>query len=209
MIQRETPVSRGIGPAQNGVQMTPAEFDAIEEYDELSTLELIEGVLVVNPIPSERERGPVLLLAHLLFAYQENSPGASPLDAVLFEQYVYARHSRRRADLVLWTGLGRMPNPKRDVPSIVVEFLSAGRRNFVRDFFEKRGEYLALGVREYWIFDRFAREMTVFTKGPSGPEEHVFPEGELYQTPLLPGFELPIARLFAAADAWGRGDDAP
>jgi hypothetical protein len=30
----------------------------------------------------------------------------------------------------------------------------------------------------------------------------VIPEKQVYGTPLLPGFELPLARLLAVADRW-------
>ena len=63
---------------------------------------------------------------------------------------------------------------------------------------EKRREYAAVGVREYWVIDRFRRTMTVYT----GDGEQVVSEQESYSTPLLPGFELPLARLFAVADRW-------
>src|SRR5208337_602516 len=39
-------------------------------------------------------------------------------------------------------------------------FVSEGKRNRPRDYHEKRTEYLAAGVREYWINDRFARTLT-------------------------------------------------
>ena len=62
---------------------------------------------------------------------------------------------------MIWAGLGRAPNPRKDVPTIVVEFVSEGKRNRVRDYREKRAEYLAAGVREYWIIDRFRRTQTI------------------------------------------------
>ncbi|MDX1944706.1 MAG: hypothetical protein SFU86_04800 [Pirellulaceae bacterium] len=40
----------------------------------------------------------------------------------------------RRRDRALWIGLGRLPDPKVDLPTIVVEFVSPGRRNFLRDY---------------------------------------------------------------------------
>ena len=47
-----------LGPESAGILMTPEEFDNIEEYDECYTYELINGVLVVNPIPNPEETGP-------------------------------------------------------------------------------------------------------------------------------------------------------
>jgi Uma2 family endonuclease len=126
----------------------------------------------------------------------------SVLNKTLPERYAYFTHSRRRPDRVIWAGLGRHPNPRQDPPTIVVEFVSKGRRNRRRDYVEKRGEYEALGVQEYWVIDRFNRTMTVFSRQDSASGERVIAEHEVYITALLPGFELPLARLFAAADDW-------
>ena len=89
-----------------------------------------------------------------------------------------------------------------DVPTIAVEFVSRRRRDLLRDYEEKRREYLALGVAEYWIIDRFRRTMTVYHNPPRVPAEQVVAENEVYHTDLLPGFELPLARLLAVADQW-------
>ena len=153
-----------LGPEHNGIRMTPDEFDAVVEYDDNYRYELIHEVLVVNPIPLHKERDPNEELGHLLRNYRDNHPQGATLDATLFEEYVRTGDSRRRADRVIWAGLGRIPDPQKDVSTIVVEFVSAGRRNWQRDYIEKRDEYLAIGVTEYWIFDRFERIMTVFTK---------------------------------------------
>ena len=197
-LPAETDVILGLESA--GVLMTPEEFDAIEEYDENYRYELVNGVLVVNPIPLPEETGPNELLGYLLLDYREHHPQGSALDGTLPQQYVRTRTSRRLADRLIWTGLSRVPSPRRDLPTIAVEFVSAGRRNRQRDYVDKRLEYLEAGITEYWIIDRFQRTLTVIHNRPAGPEERVITEPATYQTPLLPGFELPLARLLAAAD---------
>lgn len=190
-----------IGPEQNGLKMTPEEFDDLTDVDELYTYELIRGVLVVNPPPLEQERGPNEELGHWLRQYQETHPQGDSLDATLPEQSVRTPDSRRRADRVIWAGLGRQPDPANDPPTIVVEFVSAGRRNWQRDYIEKRDESLSLGIREYWIIDRFQRIMTVYRSG-NNTEQQIIQENETYRPELLPGFELPLAELLATADRW-------
>jgi Uma2 family endonuclease len=189
-----------LGPEAAGILLTPEEFDAVEEFDDGYRYELIHGVLVVNPIPLPQETGPNDLLGHLLLGYKENHPAGNCLDLTLPEQHIRTRAGRRRADRVLWIGLGRTPHIRHDVPAMVVELVSAGRRNRQRDYVEKRQDYLDAGLREYWIIDRFRRTMTVVHYQPEGPHELVVAERETYRTPLLPGFELPLARLLAVAD---------
>jgi len=189
-----------VGPDDNGLLLTPEEFDAITEYDDNYRYELINGVLIVNPFPGHAERDPNEELGYLLRRYQEQHPGV--LDKTIFEEYILTENSRRRADRVIWARLGRVPNPKSDVPTIAVEFVSRRRRDRRRDYVLKRDEYLALGIAEYWVIDRFQRTLTVFRPQGAGQQEQIVSEGETYQTPLLPGFELSLARLFGVADDW-------
>jgi hypothetical protein len=44
--------------------------------------------------------------------------------------------------------------------------------------------------------------MTVYRNSPEGSSEVIISEQENYQTPLLPGFELPLVRLLTVADRW-------
>jgi Uma2 family endonuclease len=195
---------RKLGPESAGVLMTPEEFDAIEDWDDCYRYELINGVLVVSPLPGEQEAGPNDLLGYLLRRYRDDHSQGAALDNTLPERHVRAPQSRRRADRVIWAGLGRLPDPASDVPAIVVEFVSEGKRSYKRDYEEKRREYLELGVVEYWIIDRFQRTMSVFTREPSDRPARVVAATESYRTPLLPGFELPLARILAAADEWDK-----
>ncbi len=188
-----------LGPELAGTLMTPEEFDAVEECDEGFVYELIHGVLVVSPPPLESERGPNEMLGHWLLTYREQHPEGKALDATLPEQYVRTRGSRRRADRVIWAGLGRQPDPRLDTPTIAVEFVSAGKRSRQRDYVEKKNDYQAAGVAQYWIIDRFRRILTVYRVGAP---ELVINENEIYHPDLLPGFELSLSQLLAVADRW-------
>jgi Uma2 family endonuclease len=186
--------------------MTPEEFDDRPEWhwDDRFRYELIRGILVVTPIAGPAERDPEDYLGYLLRLHQETHPQGSAIDATLFEQYLAVGGDRRRCDRAIWTGLGRLPDLEKDIPSIVIEFVSASRRDRLRDYEEKLREYTALGVKEYWIIDRFRRIMTVHQNRPAGVATLVVAEAGSYQTDLLPGFVLPLARLLARADDWPR-----
>jgi Uma2 family endonuclease len=185
-----------------GIFLTPEEFDAIEEADRDYRYELINGRLIVTPPPLEAERGPNEELGYRLLIYRDSHPQGSALDATLPEQIVVTSSNRRRADRVIWAGLGHQPDPQADLPTIIVEWVSESKRDWQRDYQEKRQEYREIGIREYWIFDRFRRTLTVFRGTPEGPAETVVKEGETYRTPLLPGFEVPLDQLLAVADRW-------
>jgi Uma2 family endonuclease len=120
------------------------------------------------------------------------------------QQYVNTRANRRLADRAIWAGLGRLPDLTQDLPTIVVEFVSRARRDRLRDYVDKRTEYMDAGIAEYWIIDRFRRTLTVVRNVSGSVQERVVAETETYQTPLLPGFELPLAHLLAVADRWAQ-----
>lgn len=187
--------------------MSPREFDDIgeDQYERGYRYELIDGVVVVSPAPGDGQSDPVDLLGYLLNAYRFDHPNGSVLSKTAPERYVRVEGGRRLADRVIWVGFGRRPVSRYDVPTIAIEFVSAGKRNWLRDYVTKRDEYTAAGVQEYWIFDRFERTLTVYTATESEVTEAVFQDEDIYKTELLPGFELPIKRILdeavAAADA--------
>jgi Uma2 family endonuclease len=194
-----------LGFESAGALITPEEFDAVTEYDPEYRYELVHGVLVVTPIPLAEVTDPNEELGCLLRNYREEHPEGRILDSTLPQQYVRTATDRRLADRLIWTGLGRMPDRRRDLPSVAVEFVSAGRRNRRRDYEDKRREYMEAGIREYWIIDRFERTLTVVTQTPTGQQERILRENETYSTPLLPGFQLPLQRLLDLANQWESG----
>jgi Uma2 family endonuclease len=84
-------------------------------------------------------------------------------------------------------------------PDLAVEVLSPG--NTPGEMARKRQEYFAAGVRLVWIVDPEARMVAVYTE----PEQcTVLQEAQtLAGDPVLPGFRLPLRRLFAELDSQG------
>jgi Uma2 family endonuclease len=191
-----------LGPRSAGQLLTPAEFDRARFRDGWR-YELINEVLVVSPIPSRMVRNPNDELGCWLRNYQEVHPQGSSLDATIYAETIETKQNRRHADRAIWAGLGRHPE-EGDPPTIVAEFVSAGKVNQERDYVAKRAEYREIGVREYWIIDRFRRTLTVFRFSGKSDKEQVIPEKQNYETPLLPGFVLPLARLLTFADRWAK-----
>jgi len=184
-----------------GLRMTPDEFDAIEDWDECYRYELINGVVVVTPIPRDAQADPNELLGFLLNQYRYTHPQGSVLSKTTAERYIRVESGRRIADRLIWIGFGQRPVSSFDTPTIAVEFVSAGKRNQHRDYEIKRREYLEAGVQEYWIFDRFARTLTIHRQSGTGPQATVLRENETARTELLPGFELPVKSILDEADA--------
>ncbi len=166
--------------------------------------ELINGVLVVSPTPSRQERGPNDELGHWL---HKLSRVAIPRDGLWMRR---CRRRRSRSSRTAGGWIGRS-GPAWDVdpeegeaPTIAVEFVSKGKINQERDYIAKRAEFREIGVREYWVIDRFRRCLTVYRFSGEKDEELLIPEDKTYETPLLPGFVLPLKQLLALADRWAK-----
>ena len=191
-----------LGPRSAGVLLTTEEFDRAR-FVEGWRYELINEVLVVSPIPSRNERDPNEELGRWLRNYQESHPQGSALDATLAEETIETKKNRRRADRVIWAGLGRLPGPN-EPPTIIIELVSKGKINQERDYVAKRAEYREIGVKEYWIIDRFSKTMTVCRFAADRDQELVIAANQTYATTLLPGYELPLRRLLELAERWGK-----
>jgi Uma2 family endonuclease len=186
-----------IGPRCNGMEMTPEEFDAHNDWMRGYRYELVHGVLIVNPPADVSERNPNHQLGYWLRAYRETHPQGSALDDTSPEHTIPTSAGRRRVDRVIWAGLGRTPDYDHDIPAIAIEFVSDRRRDRRRDYETKRDEYEEAGVQEYWVIDRFQRDMTVFR---ATGRTKIVKAGDVDTTSLLPGFELPLKKLLEIAD---------
>lgn len=195
------PPPKRIGPWSNGITLTPDEFDAIDDWKEGYRYELIQGVLVVNPYPSAGERSPNELLGHLVWTYSNLEPGKGAIAESLHEHTLELAANRRRADRVIWLATPEPRDLSATLPEIVIEFVSKRKRDQHRDYVLKRDEYIMAGIKESWIIDRFRRTLTAYRGIDT---EIVIHPGETYATLLLPGFELPLDPLLAAADKWSR-----
>ncbi len=78
------------------------------------------------------------------------------------------------------------------VPVLVVEILSPS--DTVEEINEKIDDYRSAGVPLVWVIDPYDRTVTVYR--PGAEPELVNARQELTAEPHLPGFRVPVARLF-------------
>lgn len=102
---------------------------------------------------------------------------------------VFAHKDRR--DLVknrFWTGA-----------NLVMEIVSDDQKSRERDLVEKRSDYAAAGIEEYWIVDPDEGRITVLELR-SGAYETAgeYKPGDQAASPLLKGFAIDVAAAFKA-----------
>ena len=86
----------------------------------------------------------------------------------------------------------------RGVPELVIEIASPGTRR--RDETLKRRLYERSGVTEYWVVDPDVDVVRAYRRSGEGfarPVELSAEAGDVLTTALLPGLEIPLARVFA------------
>jgi Uma2 family endonuclease len=104
---------------------------------------------------------------------------------------------------VVWISKERLASGLDDAghltvaPELVIEVLSPGEMNERRDKEVKLKLYASQGVREYWIVNWQLQQIQVYRREQAMLVlvETLFAGDEL-NSPLLPGFICPVARLF-------------
>jgi Uma2 family endonuclease len=86
-------------------------------------------------------------------------------------------------------------------PDLAVEVLSASSRR--TDELRKRARYELFGVHELWIFDPPIDGVRVYRRAAEGEPfgravQLLASSGDVLETPVLPGFSLPLAAFFEA-----------
>jgi len=192
------PGSDDVRLATPGVKLTYDDFVLFP--DDGKRHELIDGEHYVTPSPSTKHQRILGNLHFLVRAWLETHAIGqvffAPYDVVFSEFDVVEPDllylSQERAAEVL------TPLHARGVPELVVEIASRGTRK--RDETIKRRLYERTGVTEYWVVDPAIDVVRVYRRAEAGfarPVELAREAGDVLTTPLLPGLELPLSRIFA------------
>ena len=179
---------------------TATEADVIRHVDgeDKRLVELVDGTLVEKPMGQYEARVGGMLY-RLLDEYAESHDlgVCYPADATL---RVLPRQVRLPdVSFVSWPKLPNRELPAESVaalvPDLAVEVLSAS--NTRREMERKRRDYFAAGVRLVWQIDPDTQTAEVYT----APDvlTAVPADGTLDGGDVLPGFTLPLQRLFARA----------
>jgi Uma2 family endonuclease len=178
-------------------------FDQYLAYDDGTDTryELVDGELVAMPPESpENLKIARFLLIQLLKHF--------PLEYVVYntEVEVSGRRARCRIpDLMVHSeeSAAALSNTNRATitrdmppPVLVVEIVSPGEANRIRDYRYKRTEYAARGIAEYWIVDPEFRQVTVCQWVEGQYEDSVAQGVASIRSAVIPALDLTVDQLF-------------
>ena len=176
-------------------------------YDDLLAMpddglrhEIIDGVLYVSPSPSLPHQFTLGKLHQAIANYLDANPVGeaylAPFDVV------FTRHDVVEPDL-LFVAVDRLGVlTERNVsgsPDLVVEILSPSTRRV--DLTLKRELFERQAVREYWVVDPLAGTVDAWRRDGSRlvlRERLSRERGDVLTSPLLPGFDVALVKLFRA-----------
>lgn len=184
--------------------MYPLQGDwSVENYLALDTGMLVEysdGFVRVLPMPSLLHQW----IARFLFLALERFVSERQLGEVFFAPLpVRLTSTKYREPDIVFVRPERIRTMKGqpDGADFVIEIVSEGKESHERDYVEKRAEYAAAGISEYWIVDPEQRTITALTlAGQAYVEQGVFHAGDFAASSLLEGFSVRVDEVFAKCD---------
>jgi Uma2 family endonuclease len=185
-----------VKPASPGLKLTYDDFVLFP--DDGMRHELIDGEHYVTPSPNMRHQQISMNLTMMIGGWLEVHPQGrlfyAPFDVV------FSRFDVVEPDLLYVSNerskVLTAPNVQ-GAPDLVIEIGSQSTRQ--RDETIKRRLYERSDVIEYWIVDLDIDVVRVYRRGGDSfarPTELAREAGDVLTTSLLPGLELPLARIF-------------
>jgi Uma2 family endonuclease len=157
----------------------------------------------VSDVPAFPHAWLVAFLRDDLVLYKAANPGEIyiVLGSMDCKLLVDDFESERHPDLAIYK---TKPPRQKDlwfhwIPEIVVEVVSPGSKQ--RDYVEKCEEYLALGIKEYWIVDGDKQQIVILRSVRGKWNRRVLKAGGIYQTKLLAGYQLDCGKIFSSRES--------
>lgn len=171
-----------------------------EEYLDLDTNHLVEftnGYLEVLPMPTTSHQEIALWLYRMLLAFVQPRRLGRVLAAPI--RVRLGPNAYREPDVVFMSAknASRVGEDYWEAADLVMEVVSEKGR--LRDIQQKRREYAAAGIPEYWIVDPKAGRITVLRLAGKRYMVHgEFDRGEAATSALLGGFSVDVAAALTA-----------
>jgi Uma2 family endonuclease len=200
----ESLVSSDGEPTWEIAWLFPRQGDWTEtQYLDLETNHLIEyrhGVLDFLPLPDVWHQS---ILGEVAFRFHDHVRLAGRYHTVFAPMPLRLADGEYRTPelLLIPTGTVRGNDRFVTVAHLVAEVVAEDAEGRHRDLVEKRADYAAAGIPEYWIVDLVERSITVLVlEGAAYREAGLYRPGDKAASVLLEGFEFDVTECFAAED---------
>jgi Uma2 family endonuclease len=192
------------GPAWPVALLFPRQGEWTEqEFLALDTNRLIElsnGCLEVLPMPTPIHQ----LITQWLYKLLDAHVAALGLGYVFMAGLpIRLGAGKIREPDVLFLRTKWLPDLKRPAngADFVIEVISEGSENRKRDLETKWLEYAKAAIGEYWVVDPEAKRITAFVlEREEYKKNGEFAPGQTVTSIVLPGFQVDVAAVFAAAE---------
>jgi Uma2 family endonuclease len=161
--------------------------------------EIIDGELFVTRSPHRLHQRVCVKLARYLDIWSENS-GLG--ETIIAPGIIFSDFDSVIPDVV-WLSKEKLANIEDDAghllgaPELVIEVLSPGNNNEIRDKETKLKLYSLYGVREYWICDRFNKQVSIYRRENTKLVlVTTLLEKDAITSPLLPDFSCLVENLY-------------
>ena len=175
---------------------------SVTDYLDLPGNQLVEydnGCIEVLPMPSIRHQNVSMNIAVPLRVYAETHESGKVLCAPMPVQVAPSKF--REPDVIFCQASANYESDEAkhlNGADFVVEIVSEGAANRKRDLVDKRIDYAAAGIAEYWVVDPERQEVTVLLlQGGEYVESGTFGIHAVVQSTAVSGFEIPVAKVFA------------
>jgi Uma2 family endonuclease len=181
------------------LRYTSADLESMP--DDGKRYEIIDGELYVSRQPDYRHQRVCARFVYLLAAWDDQ---ADKGEVSVAPGLIFAEDDDVAPDVV-WVSIARRTialskdGKLHAAPELVIEVLSPGSADRHRDREAKLKLYSRRGVEEYWIADWQLRIIEVYRRKHAQLElMATLHEGDILDSPILPGFSCTVERVFAA-----------
>ena len=161
----------------------------------------------MTEVPNDPHGDVVCNLLRAVRDYERDHPGIVRRfgGAGEFRLWLPRMVSGRNPDLAVVLKGAPIDNRGRRVPALAAEVVSEGTESEDRDYRVKREEYLAFGLGEYWVVDRFRKQVTLLIRDGDQWLEQVLRDDQIIASHVLPGLAATVASLWVDVEDDGGG----
>ncbi|MBE9064014.1 Uma2 family endonuclease [cf. Phormidesmis sp. LEGE 11477] len=186
-------------PATKSIRWTTQDIELLPQ-NEWTTYEIIDGELFVTRSPHRRHQQA----AGKIYSALDIWSTQSGLGEAIFAPGLVLSEADNVIPDVVWVSKAKLKLIEDEsghltrVPELVIEVLSSGSENMRRDREAKLKLYSVQGAQEYWIADRFLKQLEVYRRENTRLAlVQTLTVDDTLSSPLLPGFACQVGQFFS------------